>query len=399
MARPTLRRVRDNINCVQLNKHGLASDQALKRKILEREVRASGDAALTQVLHRQDKLVAQYKAGAQYRPRRAAQDAQNGATKPQRKDYRSPEGFNDCGLATGRSYASRAGERLEAKKTGFPDVTRHMATVHVAAVPVTGSLDKPVKSARPRFRRVGDRLTTGAQIEGAFQIDMKTAEYIASVLPADEWPPELDPISRPDEVFALLHWHSDISDPWLSKNTIKKMLREEFPGCRRVCVKGVRKKWLTKDGQETGGAQGWLEYLSMDKTKIEFKKTRQTKDAIIGMARLSTTWTKRNRSFSYGKPLAVSGVKIDPDRVAELELQDRLEFVRKNWDKLGAAERFIHIWMSGMVKVIKKDTRWTKFGDSIKDRFLELLSLVKNWSADATAQDIDFMDYVEPLLE
>lgn len=276
---------------------------------------------------------------------------------------------------------------------------RHPTTVHIAAVPLTGNLDKDVKAARQRLRRFCGKLTDGTQVEGAFQIDMKTAEYIASVLPADQLPPELDPISRPDEVFALLHWHADISDPWLSKNTIKKMLREEFPGCRRICVKKVRKKWLTKDGRETGGAQGWLEYLSMDKTKIEFKKTWQTKEAIIGMARLSTTWNKRNRSFSYGKSLAVSGVKIDQDRVAKLELQERLEIVRKNWDKLGAAEQFIHIWMSGVIKVIKRDTRWTKFGGSIRERFLKLLALVKNWSTEPGSENTDFIDYVEPLLE
>lgn len=116
MARPTLRRLRDNINCIELNKRGLPSDQALKRKILEREVRVTGDTALTQVLQRQDKLVEQYKASSEFRPRRVPKDAQKGATKPQRKDYRSPEGFNECGLSTGRSYASKAGERREAKK-------------------------------------------------------------------------------------------------------------------------------------------------------------------------------------------------------------------------------------------------------------------------------------------
>jgi len=81
----------------------------------------------------------------------------------------------------------------------------------------------------------------------------------------------------------------------------------------------------------------------MEKAEIKVKKAEQKKEAIIGLAELSATWSKRNRSFSMGKALAVTGVQIDPERVLQLQLEERLAYVRKNWDKLGIMEQTHHI--------------------------------------------------------
>ena len=400
MTRPTMRTMRDNIDCLGLNKAGLAADQKLKRQVLERELEASKDPAIEKALSQQSKAVRRHKNACKYNPK---QPQQSGPLtldgRRRRKDHRSPEGFNECGLNTGRSYASKRGAHMEAKKAGFPDILRHPTTILLAAVPVNSLLDAESLQWRSPLRKLFDQFTEGVQVEGSFQIDMKTAEEIAKHIPRDEWPDCFDPIHRPDEVFALFHWHGDISDPYLSKQQVRAKIAEAFPGYKRVCVRNVKEEWITKDGFVTGGAQGYLEYFSMDKTEFDFSEAQQTQKAIVGHARLTATWNKRNRSFSYGKPLAVSGVQIDPNRIAGLELQARLDRKKKNWANLGVGERFVDMWFSGLITVVKNDPRWLSLGDSLADRLKKAMALVKNWSDQNGPEFPCFLDYAETALE
>ncbi|MEM9320359.1 MAG: hypothetical protein AAGA70_15350 [Pseudomonadota bacterium] len=400
MTRPTMRSVRDNIDCKALNKAGLAADQKLKRQILEREVRASGDAAISRALSEQDKFVQRVQRSAKFtipKPRKRGPIAKDGTRR--RKDYKSPEGFNECGLTSARTYASKAGARRETKKRGFPDILRHPTTIHLGPVPVDGCLEEASRSWRRVLRKVFDRFTDGVQVEGCFQIDMSTAYKVATIIPRDEWPEWFDPENRPEGVVAMFHWHADISDPYLSKDQVRERLKEAFPGPKRVCIRTVKEAWVTKDGYVTGGAQGYLEYLSMDKTKMDFEHDWQTKEAILGHARLASTWNKRNRSFSYGKSLAVSRVQIDSNRIAELERVARLEQKRRALPNLGFGERFADIWFSGMIKLVKGYAKWCSLADSVRQRTKRALALVKNWSLSSATETPCFIDHSEASLE
>ena len=114
---------------------------------------------------------------------------------------------------------------------------------------------------------------------------------------------------------------------------------------------------------------------------------------------LGAQLNKRNRSFSMGKSLVVTGIVIDSDRVIELEVSERLDNINQNWDKLCYAEQFIHVWMSGAISVIRKPQHWLRCDDCISDRFLAFLNLVKKWSGDVSAENTCFYDYAEALLE
>ena len=398
MARPTMRTMRDNIDANTIGKTGLANDQCYKRKILEREFEATGNLAIKAALDQQQRMIDRQKSAKQPAPE--SRSTNHDSDRPRRKDFNSPEGFNECGVATGRSYASRAGERMEKKQEGFPNVMRHAATINNMILPLNTRNPKAVLDmGRPRMRDAFNKLSDGFQVSGGFQIAMETAEYLATIFPADEWPDSFDPINRPDEVFALLHWHGIIADPHLTKKEVRKIVRDAFPGSRRVCVARVQPEKINKHGEITHGAQGYLEYACLDKTEIKLKKTDQRKAAIIGFAVLGAQLNKRNRSFSMGKSLAVSGVEIDPTRVIELEVQERLNYVRKNFDRLSYAERFLHLWMSGAISIIRKPQSWLSWGGSTSDRFLAFLSLTKKWCADDSAENTCFYDYAEASLE
>jgi hypothetical protein len=282
---------------------------------------------------------------------------------------------------------------MEKRQQGFPDVMRHPTTINNMIMPLDTEIAKALlNTCRPRMRDAFDNLSDGAQISGGFQIAMESAVYLATIFPADELPACLDPINRPDEVFALLHWHGIIADPYLSKQQVRGIVRDAFPGSRRVCVAKVQPERVNKHGEITHGAQGYLEYACLDKTEVKFKTPQQKIDAIIGFAMLGDQLSKRNRSFSMGKPLSVTGVEIDPTRVIELEVQERLEYVKKNFDQLSYAERFLHLWMSGVISIIRKPQPWLRCSGTIGDRFLAFLSLVKKWSADTSAEDVCFYD-------
>lgn len=399
MTRPNIHQMRSSIAAINIGKAGLGADQKNKRRVLRNTAEITGDMTLMSVLHEQDKLEAQYKAACEHASPRRTPRA-NASRKPGgRKDYRSPEGFNECGLEVGRSYANRAGARMEAKKAGFPDVMRHPTTINLCIVPVWGCLKLAADLQRQKLRCKLVGFSFGVQIEGMFSYVMKTAAYLQTMFPIDEWPDGFDPVNRPDELFALFHIHCDISDPFLTKRQVRDIVVDAFPGSHRVCVRKVQPEEETEDGERTRGGQGYLEYAAMDKVEIKFDTAKQREEATIAHARLSKTWTKRNKSFSMGKSLSVTGAKIDQDRVVELLLIERLEWIKKNKDGEAYAEWFLHVWRSGMIKVIQKPNKWVKLGLITGDRFLQALALVKNWCADDRPEAPCFFDYADALLE
>ncbi len=215
MPRLTLRTLRDNLDAVAMGNAGLATDQCLKRNILERELAATGNPAIKAALLQQHKPTAQNTAAKSYAV--GAKKTRKCHTQPRRKNYRSPEGFNQCGVASGRSYASRTGELMEAKQKGFPDVMRHPTTIDLMILPLTGDACTATKQCRPRVRGAFEKLTPGHQVSGGFQIALETAEHLATIFPETELPDFVDPVNLPDEVFALLHWHGVIADPYLTQ--------------------------------------------------------------------------------------------------------------------------------------------------------------------------------------
>ena len=398
MARPTMRTMRDNLDANFINKTGLENDQCKKRNILQREYVATGDPAIAAALNQQQTMTDRQKSAKRSAPK--SRTNRSTSSRPRRRDFNSPEAFNECGVATGRSYASRAGERMEKNQEGFPDVMRHPTTINNMILPLdTTDAQEMLDSCRPRMRDTFSLLSEGAQISGGFQIAMETAAYLATIFPEDELPDCLDPVNRPDEVFALLHWHGIIADPYLTKKEVREIVRDAFPGSRRVCVARVQPEKINKHGEVTHGAQGYLEYAYLDKTEVKFKKPEQKKDGIIGFARLGYQLNKRSRSFSMGKSLSVTGVEINPARVIELQVLDRLDYVRKNFEKMTFAEQFIHLWFSGVVSLIRKPQPWLQCTGSITDRFLAFLSLTKKWCADTSAENTCFYGYAEAALE
>ncbi|WP_164661339.1 hypothetical protein [Tropicibacter sp. Alg240-R139] len=320
-------------------------------------------------------------------------------SKSRRKDFQTPEGFNQFGAVRGRSYSSRRAECMEAKQAGFPDAMRHPTTIDLCAVPLDGDLVEASNNGRRLLREAFSQLTPGHQTSGQFSIVIKSAKEIAEVLPVSELPACLASEHRPDELCAMFHWHGIIADPGLSKQQVRRLIWDAFPGCRRVCVRKVQPERIDEKGFVTHGAQGYFEYACLDKTEINFTDLQQVKDAVVGYALLGATWTKRNRNFSMGAPLHVSRVTIDPDRVAELELMERLDAIKSKWNDLCYAEQFIHSWMSGGVSVIRKPKTWLKWRDSAKERFSEFFNSVKNWSTDPEAEGTCFIGFISASLE
>lgn len=397
MTRPTLNSVRRNVAVNAMHGASHHDQQRYKRAIVYSEACETGDARLLSALEQSRKLKVKFEAAKDHgQPRNRKRPQKQPGT---RKDFGSPEGFNDFGMLLGRSYASVAGARMEAKKAGFPDVMRHPTTIDLCIVPLTGNLKSTTAIQRKIMRKRLVGFSSGHQIEGMFSYVIKPASELANTFPPDLWPNGFDPIARPDELFAMFHWHGDISDPYLSKREVRQIVKKAFPGSGRVCVRRVQPEREDKNGQKTHGGQGYLEYSAMDKTEIKVTKPEQIRKASVGYAMLTPTWNKRNQTFSMGKPLLETGTVIDPERVELLQVAERLETIKRNKHKGGYAEWFLHAWTSGVIKVIRKPTVWPKLGNSIGDRVLAALILIRNWCNDESPEAPCFFDYADALLE
>ena len=131
----------------------------------------------------------------------------------------------------------------------------------------------------------------------------------------------------------------------------------------------------------------------MDKTEVHVKGVDGIVEATIAHAKLAVTWTRQHRRTSFGKPLSVTGVLIDPDRVKELEINERLEKRRKTWKQRCYAEQFIDLVFSGMIIHLRKPAVWVKMNGTLAERVGILLSIANNWFDAAKVDEIDFTDF------
>ncbi|MEO0342350.1 MAG: hypothetical protein AAF198_02825 [Pseudomonadota bacterium] len=380
MTRLTKKGMANGLDARRIHSSGLKDTQVSKRRILEREYKETGNPAIRKALDKQDRLIAQYQRSKQFAHPSAQKKKRR--HKGARKDYKSPSSFNECGLETGRSYASRSGQRMERKKVGFSIFMRNATTINAAILPLTALLDIETQEIRPQLRRVFNTLSEGSQVEGMFQISIHHAEYLSEMFPREEWPAGMDPINEPNAIFILLHWHGDVSDPYLSRQSVRDIIAKAFPGKRRVCVRNMQEELTDKYGQKTNGPQGWHEYCCSEKTEINLKDPKLIEQAIVALAIADATWSRRNRTFSMGKSLKKSGVAIDPARVKELYISEQLDWLRKNKSKLDYAVWFLHFWRCINSSTAQKTIGWKRSRVSYKDSVCDLLYLIRNWCDD-----------------
>lgn len=197
----------------------------------------------------------------------------------------------------------------------------------------------------------------------------------------------------PHTRFAMLHIHFIIFDPWMTRLEVRELFDNEFPGASRVCARRTKEHFVFADGEIGAGAQGYLEYASMEKIETAFGD--ESCDAVIEHFNISKTWTRHNRNFSFGKSIVVTGIIIDPARTKVLERENRLAWVKKNWLKLCYAERFIHLWTSGAEMIALGIMSMPNYRERFKERFLLLYTLHSNWVRLNLFEEIDFKGYLK----
>ncbi len=296
--------------------------------------------------------------------------------------------------------AMKSAEKQEKHQKGFPDAHRHPTTIGIAILPQQPDAAAETVKNRSKLHGVANNLSPGCCVVGAFQIEMMTAARLAKRFPKSEWPEGFDPILKADQLWGYLHAHLVIADPWLTRNQIRKILKKEYPGSDRVCIRRVRPVVKLEDGTETYGAQGFLEYAWINRCKGDFATPAKTAEALIEFAKIDATWNARSRGFRSGKSLEKSGVVIDPQRTKYIEAQDRLQWIKDHWDQLGHAEQFLHLWLSGKIELLERKSDWVRFAGGYREAFKLLLSELANWVYAAEAKDVDFSEFfVIPLRE
>lgn len=312
---------------------------------------------------------------------------------------RAPRHRYARGQLDGCSYfevkrAMKAAARQEHNQAGFPNVLRHPVAIMLCILPTEANLKDETNRARPGLRNIFGGLSQGVRVDGSFHNEIKYAHELKEMFPVEEWPDGFDPVAEPTRMWAVLHLHAVICDPWMTKNEIRRYLKDRLPGCRRNCVRRVLPVVTLEDGTETRGAQGYLEYAQINKPRADMGKPQDTARAIIEFSKMDITWCARSRTFKYGKTLEDSGVVLNPDRLRYIEQQDRLQWIKDHWDKLSFAEQFVHIWRSGIVGTFRSSIDWTVLFGRGSQSISALLRNIRNWATADAAKDTDFIVYL-----
>ena len=236
---------------------------------------------------------------------------------------------------------------------GLPKILVHAVTVNLALVDTnTGDLREVQERYRRRLRHMLDGLNEGGIVRGKFDMVLKYADDLGFDLTDADVPEELHGIPRPHRRYGMLHIHFAVFDPRMSREEVRNLLVSAFPGRKRVRVETPYDDVVHPDGTVTHGLQGFLEYLSMEKTEIDFGD--ESTEAILEFAKLDDTWSRANRNFSLGKRTEDTSSLINQERVEELIHMDKMNDLRKRFSQMTFAERFLHIWMSNARSVLEE---------------------------------------------
>lgn len=291
-----------------------------------------------------------------------------------------------------KEYRIASGQRGIAAFKDIPPSMTHCITINLEMVALTSDLKTEVDKDRRALRRVMKRLSPGAIARGKFDVVLKYADDLAFELPDDCFPVGVTNNNLPHQRMGMLHIHFVVFDPWLTRLEIRDAFAKEFPGASRVCAKQTRQIAILSDGTMVGGAQGYLEYGSMEKVDVAFGS--ESDAALLEFCQLDSTWTRANRNFSFGKPIEVSKIEIDMDRASFLEKENRLAWVRRNWSKLGYAEKFIHLWFSGAISVMAGVKSLPEYRKTFAESFNRVFLEYSNWARCGFFEVIDFMGFL-----
>ena len=290
------------------------------------------------------------------------------------------------------NYRERAGQRQMGPFHGVPTAMTHCLTVNLALEPIEGDLKTALDRYRPRIHRVMNRMTSGATARGKFDIALKYADDLAFELPDRDLPEGITTGNLPHKRYAMLHIHFVVFDPWKTRLEIRDLFSKEFPGAKRVCAKRTKRHTALKDGSVVGGAQGYLEYASMEKVKVQFGD--EAEDAFLEFTAIDNTWTRSNKNFAFGKAPSASGITIDHNRVAYLERENRRAWIRRNWSKLGYAERFLHVWMSGNFEMTSGIKSHSNYRENFKETLISTLRQYCNWLKGGFFEVLEFTKFL-----
>lgn len=291
-----------------------------------------------------------------------------------------------------KEYRVRGGQRMMNPFEGLPTAMMSCFTINLCLVPIDGDLKEAKKKYLSRLWKVMNKLTHGAIARGKFDIVLKFADDLHSEFLNIDLPHGVSNAALPHTRYAMLHIHFILFDPWMTRIELRNLFAKEFPGSHRVCARPTRDHIVLKCGAMVGGAQGYLEYTSMEKVELPFSD--QSADAALEFVQIDSTWERKNRNFSFGKAISVSSIVIDQDRVKYLEREKRLQWLKNNWSELSFAEQFIHQWMSNGVNILAGIKSLPNYRNQFLGKFSAVLLLHCNWLRSNFFEVVDFIGFM-----
>ncbi len=400
MSSAAIKRLRTNLAATGLRYLPKAAQRRRRDVIFRAAADGTTDERLLDAASKQTKAEERWKRGGNHNQssRRRKAPSRGPDAPARRHNYGS--GKTDAQSYYQHKQAMKSAERQEQHQAGFPEALRHPTTIGLSILAVDAVLKDEKNRARLRLRTACDSLSDGACVQGASQVEMQTARYLAKMFPKEEWPQGFDPISEPDRLWGFLHIHVVICDPEMTKNQLRRHLKQAYPGKNRVCIRRVKPVVKLSDGTETAGAQGYLEYAWRNEPRADMDTPAKTAEAILEFIRMNTTWDARSRGFSYGKSLEKSGTVLDKERVKFIVAQDRAQWIKDHGHQLDYAVWFLHAWMSGLIDLQRSSKEWVEAFRKGLSPVSAMISVLSNWATTTDFKDIDFSEFfAAPLRE
>lgn len=196
------------------------------------------------------------------------------------------------------NYQVRGAQKIIEPFEDLPLCFMHAVTVNLGFIPISGNLCDVSKPFKKRLKKCHIKLSDGSIIAGRLDIRMMYLDEATFTIPNTSKENPYGSSNKHERV-AMLHAHFFVFDPLLTRQEVRDVFVDEFPGSKRVCVRTPYNDQQNADGTVTKGAGGYAEYTSIQKTELDFGQDNIA--ALIEFTGIDGTWDGRSKRISFGK--------------------------------------------------------------------------------------------------
>ena len=200
-----------------------------------------------------------------------------------------------------RNFINRGAQWMSHDFIGYPSENIFAVTIDHSLLNMIGSnLQKESKDERDQLKPVIKTHFPDGFYRGKFEYAIRMADEVGTVFPASKTPSVTVGGQIGHLRAALFHSHGLLYAPGFSKNEVRRLLQQHYPGANRVCVRNITESFKDENGIERHGIWGWAQYGSKEWIVLDFEDDNIT--ALEEAIELNKTWSRQSMNIRIGGP-------------------------------------------------------------------------------------------------